>query len=89
MIMFLHSLAVRGSFDLENVWVPCLKTVLCDVGTAKYRESDIYIRTLALTLELFELAQGLAISGELSSLIAQLRAAVNEFTFNHELNISH
>jgi len=90
MVMFLHSLAIRGSFDLENVWTPCLKSLLCDVGTAKYRESETYNRTLALTLELFELAQGPAISGELNSLVAQLRATVNESTFTQSsFRISH
>lgn len=90
MVMFLHSLAIRGSFDIEHVWIPCLKSILCDAGTSKYASSETFNRTLALTLELLEIEKGPAISGELGELVAKVRETVNDSTFTQSsFMISH
>lgn len=78
MVMYLHAMAVRGSFDIKKAWTPALMCLLW-TDTSKYRESETFNRTLALTLELLEL--GTAISGDLGKMVAALKAQVNESTF--------
>lgn len=88
-VMFLHGLAVMRSFDIPNVWAPCLKKLLCQEDPDKYRTNESFNRTLALAIELFEIDNP-QLRNEPADLVNEVKSLIKEeaFSANCSYNLS-